>query len=122
MNIEKELLKVSDEAKSEGLVVNSESLNHAKFFLKNLPDEVMNPEISIDPDGDLNFTWPYPEVPNSRDIFSISFSPTGEMNYAGEYNQHGFTGKESISDIHTQDTIIFNMLILQNYMKRNLND
>ena len=69
----------------------SPSYSHAATFLAALPLGVPLPEIGLDPDGEVSFTWQR----SPRLIFSISFSPDGVISYAGLYGRNKTHGTET---------------------------
>ncbi len=66
------------------------SLSHAATFLAALPMTIPLPEASVDPDGEVSFTWQ--RAP--RWVFSISFSEDGLLNYAGLFGRNKTHGAE----------------------------
>ncbi len=61
---------------------NVSSLAYAFKFLKHLPPEFPEPDISVDPDGEIALEWHQ----SPRSVFSVSVSPLGELTYAGLYS------------------------------------
>lgn len=70
--------------------VNPASLKHAKIFLLALPTVIRLPEVSVDPDGEISFTWQR----SPRLVFSISVSKDGVLNYAGLFGRNKTHGTE----------------------------
>lgn len=66
----------------------------ASLFLDLLPSSAPDPEIAIDPDGDVSFDWHY----GPRANFSVSVNATGQLSYAGLYGWNSNYGTDSISD------------------------
>jgi hypothetical protein len=60
------------------------SMKYAKDFLFALPSIVPQPEVSIDPDGEISFTWQ--RAP--RLVFSVSISKDGVLSYAGLFGRN----------------------------------
>ncbi len=70
--------------------VNAASLNKAQAFLFTLPTIIPLPEVSVDPDGDVSFTWQR----SPRLVFSISVNKNGLLNYAGLFGRNKTHGTE----------------------------
>ncbi len=91
-----ELLEVIQETRAEGWdgyngeSVRAASIEQAAVFLKQWPAEFPNPEISVDPDGEISFDW----IKNKYLTFSISFSGHGHISYAGLIGANSIRGKE----------------------------
>jgi hypothetical protein len=66
------------------------SFTLAARFLAALPLEAPLPEIGIDPDGEVSFTWQR----NPRLTFSVSFRPDGVISYAGLFGRNKTHGTE----------------------------
>ncbi len=60
--------------------VSSETYCAAKDFLKALPPSIQDPEIAVDPDGEIAFDW-Y----GGDKVFSVSVSPCKRLAYSGRY-------------------------------------
>jgi hypothetical protein len=60
----------------------------AKQFLEAVPRTSIEPDISIDPDGEVSFSWRR----EPRQVFSVSIGGNGRLSYAGIFgavNTHG---------------------------------
>ena len=76
------------------LPVNKLAQYKAEQFLRALPLSIPNPEIGVDPDGEISFEW-Y----NGRSkVFSISVSDTGKLTYAGIFGIRKVNGVEYFED------------------------
>ncbi len=67
---------------------NPDSFAHALKLLALLPSWVPNPDIYVDPDGEMCFEWDS----GRRSVFSISIGRDGTLTYAGLFGsakQHG---------------------------------
>lgn len=67
------------------------SYSHAVKFLVTLPLGTPAPDIGVDPDGEVSFTWQ--RAP--RRVFSISFRPDGTLSYAGLFGRNKAHGTET---------------------------
>ncbi len=76
------------------LAASTEAYQSALLFLDLLPSSAPNPEVAIDPDGDVSFDWHL----GPRANFSVSISATGWLSYAGLYGRNSNYGTESITD------------------------
>jgi hypothetical protein len=62
-----------------GLPANPLAVEAAADFIRALPQDMMQPEVAVDPDGQISLEWF-----GAKDrIFSISFSDRGRVAYAG---------------------------------------
>jgi hypothetical protein len=62
-----------------GLPANPMAVDNAAAFIRSLPLDMMQPEVAVDPDGQISLEWF-----GAKDrIFSISFSDRGRVAYAG---------------------------------------
>ncbi len=52
---------------------------HSLRFLRLLPDDIPNPDIVAEPNGEIEFDW----YKNSDRLFSLSVNGNGRINYAG---------------------------------------
>ena len=71
-------------------VYNKDSLTEAIRFIDMLPTTIPLPEVSTDPDGEISFEW----YNKPTWIFSISFSSSKELIYAGKFGQNKIHGVE----------------------------
>jgi len=65
----------------------------ARRFLDALPASLRNPEVSLDPDGEMVFEW----TGRARQAFSISFGAGGKLTYAGLFGPSTTHGVEYIT-------------------------
>lgn len=82
------LLESLNEAASEALEpdwdgndaepVNPGAFLKAEHFIRALPDYLPDPEISIDPDGDVSFEW----IPSKTKYFTVTTNNTDRLAYA----------------------------------------
>ena len=56
---------------------------------------VPNPEVDVDPDGEISLTW----QKSPRRVFSISISGDGVLHYAGLYGYNKSHGSEYFADV-----------------------
>ncbi len=78
-SIENELLAL---ANAHGMMQASNGLatyERAMTFLASLPVELVSPELSMDPDGEIAFDWMAGD-----DVLSVSLNATGQISYAAE--------------------------------------
>ena len=69
------------------------SYNYAGEFLRLLPSHVPNPEISVDPDGEISMEWDC----GPRNVFSVSVGRDGTLTYAGLFGYNKAHGTEIYS-------------------------
>jgi hypothetical protein len=74
--------------------VNHYSYFYARQFLDILPLGLPNPDIGVDPDGEISFEW----YCSPRRVFSISVAPNGDLNYSGLFGANTVYGTESFGD------------------------
>lgn len=74
-----------------GKPANWDSVLHAINVAKRLASDVPEPEISIDPDGEVAMEWH--RAP--RLVFSVSVGPRGELTYAGLFGRNKVHGLET---------------------------
>ncbi len=74
--------------------VDLNSFNEAERFIRALPTTVREPEIAVDPDGEISLEW-YLEP---RKVFSISIGKRNEITYAGLYGPNKTYGREYFDD------------------------
>ena len=84
--------------------VSGASYDRAKRFLRTLPSTLPPPEVAIDPDGEISFEW----RGGSRQVFSVSVGPRGELNYAGLFGTSKAHGVEYLED-KLPETIVDNL-------------
>ena len=70
------------------------SFVYASAFLLSLPGWVPNPEITVDPDGELSAEWDY----GARAVFSVSVARDGTLTYAGLFGASKSHGVEPFTD------------------------
>ena len=71
--------------------INKESYNDSIKFLSMLPETILQPEVSLDPDGMVAFEWHR----EPRWVFSISFETEGKIAYAGLSGDEKIHGKDN---------------------------
>ena len=76
------------------MAANPEAYQRAYIFLKALPKTIPDPEITIDPDGEISFDWYH----TPRMTFSVSVGPSGRLSYAGLYGKRTNYGTEFITE------------------------
>lgn len=84
--------------------VNLLSYFYARSFLESLPPRLPQPDVGVDPDGEISFEWAL----GPRQVFSISVSPNGDLSYAGLYGRNTVHGSESF-DVNLPKVIIDNL-------------
>ncbi len=60
------------------LPVNPAALERAETLLRSLPDDLLLPDFSIEPDGDISFDW----LPTRTRSFSLSIGNSDRVAYA----------------------------------------
>jgi hypothetical protein len=78
----------------DALPVNELVHYKAEQFLKALPLSIPNPEIGVDPDGEVSFEW----YNGTSKIFSVSVSGAGKLTYAGIFGISKVNGVEYFED------------------------
>lgn len=73
---------------------NGLSIEWAGRFLEDLPTSVRDPEIAIDPQGDVVLDW----ILENGHMLSVSISAVGEISYAMRSHSSKFTGIEPYTD------------------------
>lgn len=63
------------------------TLNTAMGFAVALPSDVDQPEVSVDPDGEIAFDWI-----NDDNMLSVSIGPEGGITYAGKFREECVSG------------------------------
>ena len=71
-----------------------ETYRNAEQFVHALPNGMPQPQVSIDPDGEISFEW-Y-AAPNR--VFSVSVGPDNELAYAGLFGASRTYGTEVFFD------------------------
>ncbi len=72
-----------------GRPVQPGALAHAMAFVRSLPDSARQPDVSIDPDGEMALSWH-----DGEDVVSVSISGTGRLSYAGLFGESDSYGTE----------------------------
>ncbi len=70
------------------------SFNEAKRFIRALPTTVPDPEVAVDPDGEISLEWYF----EPRKVFSVSIGKRNEITYAGLYGLNKTYGREYFDD------------------------
>ena len=76
------------------LEVDLYSFNEASRFIQILPTTIPEPEVSVDPDGEMSFEW----YLTPRKVFSVSIGARNEITYAGLYGINKSYGREYFGD------------------------
>jgi hypothetical protein len=74
--------------------VDPDAYQKAVAFLQVLPVSLPGPEVAIDPDGEISFTWQR----DLRRLFSVSVGPSNTLSYAGLLGQVSTYGTEYFAD------------------------
>jgi hypothetical protein len=74
--------------------VDPDSFNEAERFIRALPTTVREPEVAIDPDGEISLEWYF----EPRKVFSVSIGKRNEITYAGLYGLNKTYGREYFDD------------------------
>jgi hypothetical protein len=74
--------------------IDKESYYESRRFVKYLPSFLPNPEVTIEPDGEIAFEW----FNDKRRIFSVSIGGNGELTYAGLFGYNKAHGTEFLGD------------------------
>lgn len=74
--------------------VDAGAVKRAKVLIPLLPEAYGEPEIDIDPDGEVAFEW----QTSPRSTFSFSVGPSGKVSYAGLRGHQSFHGTEYFVD------------------------
>ena len=74
--------------------IDKESYYESLRFIQYLPDFLPNPEVTIEPDGEIAFEW----FNSKRRVFSVSVSRNGELAYAGLLGYNKTHGTEFFGD------------------------
>jgi hypothetical protein len=70
--------------------IDAKAYHHAQYFLSLLPTLTPVPEVSIDPDGEVSFSWDL-----DRDwVLSVSVGADGRLSYAGLFGSSKTYGTE----------------------------
>lgn len=73
---------------SESDRVSAKTLSVAIEFADALPFYVAQPEVSVDPDGEIAFDW----IDDNNNMLSISIGPERGVTYAGKFRAGVFSG------------------------------
>lgn len=76
------------------LPVQPNAYPYAEMLLRSLPFTTPKPDIGIDPDGEISFTW----YRGPRNVFSISIGGAGRLSYAGFFGASSVHGTEYLVD------------------------
>ncbi|MDB0529749.1 hypothetical protein LBW56_24065 [Ralstonia solanacearum] len=63
------------------------TLSTAMDFAIALPTDVAQPEVSVDPDGEVAFDWI-----DENNMLSVSIGPEGGITYAGKFREESVSG------------------------------
>ena len=74
--------------------VDPNSFNEAERFIRALPTTVREPEVAVDPDGEISLEWYF----EPRKVFSVSIGKRNEITYAGLYGPNKTYGREYFDD------------------------
>lgn len=74
--------------------VSLKTFRQAVRFLESIPLTIPNPEISVDPDGEVSFTWSR----SPRQVFSVSIGEDGRLSYSGLHGDSTIYGTEWFHD------------------------
>jgi hypothetical protein len=74
--------------------VDPDSFNEAERFIRALPTTVSEPEVAVDPDGEISLEWYF----EPRKVFSVSIGKRNEIKYAGLYGLNKTYGREYFDD------------------------
>lgn len=66
---------------SNAIPVDKQSISEAYRFIVALPAPFSRPEISVEPDGEVELEW----YRSAIRLFSVSIGPDGELTYAGRF-------------------------------------
>ena len=64
-------------------------------LIKKLPLFAANPDIDVDPEGEIMLEW----SGGPRRVFTIAISPDGELHYAGLFGRNKVYGTEYFADL-----------------------
>ncbi|MFM0089269.1 hypothetical protein PQR46_20400 [Paraburkholderia sediminicola] len=82
-SVKDELLSLAAESGE----VSNETLSKAYQFALALPADIVEPELSVDPDGEVAFDWA-----EAGNILSISVGGAGRITYAGKFENDRTSG------------------------------
>jgi hypothetical protein len=74
--------------------IDRDSFREAERFIRALPTTVFEPEVDVDPDGEISLEW-YLEP---RKVFSVSIGRRNEITYAGLFGINKTYGREYFDD------------------------
>lgn len=75
--------------------INAMSNFYAHQLIRFFPPALPNPEVGVDPDGEISFEW----FKGPREVFSVSIAPNGDLHYAGLFGRNKVHGAESFGDV-----------------------
>ena len=70
--------------------IDERAYEHAIRFLQALPTTTPVPDVSVDPDGEIDLLWHV----DSRKTFSVSVGPNGRLTYSGLFEDNQSYGTE----------------------------
>jgi hypothetical protein len=70
--------------------IDERAYEHAIRFLQALPTTTPVPDVSVDPDGEIDLLWHV----DSRKTFSVSVGPNGRLTYSGLFGDSQSYGTE----------------------------
>ncbi len=71
-----------------------DSFNEAVRFVRALPTTIPDPDVSVDPDGEISIEWHL----EPRRVFSVSIGMRNEITYAGLFGLNKTYGREYFGD------------------------
>ncbi|MBD3287591.1 hypothetical protein GF337_02205 [candidate division KSB1 bacterium] len=74
--------------------VDLDTYRESMRFIECLPQNILCPEVTPEPDGEISFEW----FKNNQRIFSVSVGRNGELSYAGIYGISKAHGTEFLGD------------------------
>jgi hypothetical protein len=84
------LIRAVSTASDEARPVSSGTFQIGREFLEAVPPTARNPEVSIHPDGDVEFEW----FLRADRVLTISLSSTGETHYAALIDGRPISGRD----------------------------
>lgn len=75
---------------ADNALVSSVTLKYAVDFAVALPLDLAQPEVSVDPDGEIAFDW----IDENNNMLSVSIGPAGGITYAGKVQAQSASGTE----------------------------
>ncbi len=76
------------------LPINLDSFNEADRFIQALPTTIREPEVDVDPDGEISLEWHL----EPRKVLSVSIGKRNEITYAGLFGPNKTYGREYFDD------------------------